>query len=230
MNSNTLERERRRVSEVARDFRQRGYEVELSPSPSELPSILHNYRPDIIARSETETVVIEVRSKGTYSDMKQFAQIAEDIHSEPGWRFELVVTNPARPDTGNTIPLRQTLERLHTAQDLSESPRYTEAALLLAWSGIEPLIRSWAEVIEHSNRKRSLSPGTLAKTAYSLGIVNKKELAVLESAAAYRNSVVHGFETQVLSPLDVRSIINLGLNLANRAQESPDFSEHSSRQ
>ena len=54
--------ERRKLLEVAREYRKQGYEVVIEPREEQLPSFLHSFQPDIIARNNEETVVIEIKS------------------------------------------------------------------------------------------------------------------------------------------------------------------------
>ena len=55
-------RERRKIREVAREYRRAGYEVLVEPSGPQVPAFLGDYRPDLIAVGDRESVVIEVKS------------------------------------------------------------------------------------------------------------------------------------------------------------------------
>ena len=50
MAAQTEQLERERLLEVAEEYRQKGYEVLLSPQPEALPDFLRGYRPDLIVR------------------------------------------------------------------------------------------------------------------------------------------------------------------------------------
>ena len=49
------------VAAVAESYRRRGYQVEIEPDDTGLPPFLLGFRPDLIARSASENVVIEVK-------------------------------------------------------------------------------------------------------------------------------------------------------------------------
>src|SRR5438105_3631640 len=86
--------EKTEVERIAQDYRERGYAVTIDPSVSELPDFVHEYRPDIIARSAKESVVIEVRSVHNDSDSQRLKAMAQRVESRPGWRFVFVAPAP----------------------------------------------------------------------------------------------------------------------------------------
>ncbi len=55
------DREHRAQKTVARRYRSLGYDVVEQPAPDRLPSFLRDVAPDIVARSELDNVIIEVR-------------------------------------------------------------------------------------------------------------------------------------------------------------------------
>src|SRR4051812_47401927 len=85
----------RRIREIARDYMKRGYSVVFAPMPSELPVFLRRFRPDLVAKSDKESVVIEVKSTtGNASQLIEYESLAQAVSQHKGWRFELVLTNP----------------------------------------------------------------------------------------------------------------------------------------
>jgi hypothetical protein len=90
--------EYRRLLKLAREYRKKGYSVTLHPSPDELPPPLANCSLDLVARSDTKTVVAEVRTKEnlTLNGSEDLRRISESVHQLPGWEFELVITNPRK--------------------------------------------------------------------------------------------------------------------------------------
>src|SRR4051812_34207834 len=82
--------ERTEVERVAREYREKGYEVQIEPAVSELPDFIREYRPDIIARSGKECVVIEVKQRVSDLDRNRLRTIAQRVESRPGWRFIVV--------------------------------------------------------------------------------------------------------------------------------------------
>lgn len=86
--------ERERLLKLAEEYRQKGYEVLLSPKPEELPDFLKGYRLDMIVRRGEEAVVIEVKSRPSITSAQYLQGLAQAVEEHPGWRVELVMTNP----------------------------------------------------------------------------------------------------------------------------------------
>jgi uncharacterized protein YegP (UPF0339 family) len=89
-------REARRVAELAVDYERKGYVVTIPRGPSDTPAFLRdlNYTPDLIARSNDETLVVEVKSRETTAALAELTNIAERINERKGWQFVLAFTNP----------------------------------------------------------------------------------------------------------------------------------------
>ncbi|MCU0490814.1 MAG: hypothetical protein MUD01_04470 [Chloroflexaceae bacterium] len=148
MTMQPLEREQQRLREIAREYRQRGYEVLLSPRADQLPDFLAPFQIDMLARNAAENVVVEVRTQESLAATLELDAVAVALHEKSNWRFELVVTNPKDPSTlaiKGATALDQTdfTYRLHEARQLS-AQEHGEAAFLLAWSALEALLRTIA--------------------------------------------------------------------------------------
>ena len=189
-----MEREAHRIKGLKKEYEAKGYSVELEPAPSSLPETLKSYRPDMIARSEEDVVVIEVKSRSSLSKAKHLEKIASKVNRIPGWRFELVITNPR--ESLEEIDLDSIRERFYEAKKLL-SDGYTEATLLILWSVVEALLRYLA----HENRVSTKhdTPRLLVKKLYSEGLLNQREFASFEKLAELRNVVAHGGKRQKLS-------------------------------
>ncbi|MFM8293842.1 MAG: hypothetical protein ACKN9E_04755, partial [Microcystaceae cyanobacterium] len=115
----TLERER--LLQLAEEYRDKGYEISFHPNPEDLPDFLRNYRPDMVVRRGEEAVIIEVKSRRTLSSSSsQYLQnLAESVEQHPGWRFELVMTNPEdtvySPHAENSLQQTEIETRLQVA-------------------------------------------------------------------------------------------------------------------
>ena len=94
MTLHTSTREQQRLREIAREYRQRGYDVIIEPSADQLPGFLAPFRIDMLARSAEETAIVEVRTQESLSDAPELDAVAQALQDHPSWRFELVVTNP----------------------------------------------------------------------------------------------------------------------------------------
>lgn len=90
--------ERRRLLKLAREYRQKGYDVIVHPAPEDLPSCLAKCPFDLIAAKAEKVVAAEVRSRENLTlngscDLRRMTDLIEQL---PGWEFELVVTNPRK--------------------------------------------------------------------------------------------------------------------------------------
>lgn len=90
--------EHQRLLKLAREYRQKGYEVTLHPSPDDLPSPLSKCAFDLIAEGEGKTIAVEVRTREnlTLNGSEDLRRMTSLVHQIPGWEFELVVTNPRK--------------------------------------------------------------------------------------------------------------------------------------
>jgi REase_AHJR-like len=90
--------EHRRVLGLAREYKQKGYNVTVYPSPSELPPALAKCSFDLIAADDGKVIAVEVRTREslTLNGPKDLRSMADSIQQIPGWEFELVVTNPRK--------------------------------------------------------------------------------------------------------------------------------------
>ena len=88
--------EHRRLLSVAREYRQKGYHVVVHPAPEELPPALSKCPIDMIAEGEGRRIAVEIRNREnlTLNGSEDLRRMTTLIDQEPGWEFELVVTNP----------------------------------------------------------------------------------------------------------------------------------------
>jgi hypothetical protein len=92
------ELEHRRLLRVAREYRQKGYNVVVRPSPTELPPAFAKCPFDMIVEGNGKKIAVEVRNKEnlTLNGSEDLRRMTTLVEQEPGWEFELVVTNPRR--------------------------------------------------------------------------------------------------------------------------------------
>ena len=226
MTSNRFESlERRRLLQVAKEYKEKGYTVEIEPSQT--PDFLRNHSPDLIARSEDDNVVIEVVSKQTISKGGRLLKIAKAVEEVPGWRFEVVVTNP-KEKRSQDISSVEIETRISEAKRLAQSGS-TLPSLLLMWSAIEPLLRRVSS--DEQGRDKSISSVRLVKTLFSLGLLTRTEYEHLSEAAEYRNQVSHGFvpEDEISAERTLANLLIIGDKLLDRIErpivrETKDYS------
>lgn len=186
-------REESRIIHIANEYQQRGYRVTIRPTSNELPNFLSSSQPDIIARSDNESVIIEVISHSNLSKLSNMSRIAEIVESQPGWRFELVMTNPKGStliSSESRLPnVEELSRRLTKAKRLVSSGDY-EAAISIAWSAAEGLLRLIGKAENIALDRQSSS--YVIKKLYSLGLVDNSSYQELSNVYKMRNTIIHG--------------------------------------
>ena len=203
--------ERERLLKLAEEYRDQGYEISIHPNPEDLPDFLRNYRPDMIARSEDETVVIEVKSRSSLnsSSAQYLPNLAQVIEQHAGWRFELVMTNPE--DVTYSLKAESSLQaneiksRLKIARQLLE--QHPESAILYSWSLVEATLRLVAE--KEGLSLRRFNPLYLVKQLAIEGIISQSEYQLLMDSLSLCNAVAHGFKTTQIKQDSVARLIKI---------------------
>lgn len=181
------------VAKVADDYRERGYDVIVEPAGPHVPDFLLGYRPDLIARSANDSVVVEVKVGTQTSVADRFREIAERVNRQPGWRFSLVFVNPDQPDqiSAEALPtLPQLQDRVRNAEMLVQTGQI-EAAFLLSWSALEGIMRLLGQRAHLP--VENLPPSTLFRELYSAGEISRNQFEQLLRLLPLRNQLVHGF-------------------------------------
>ncbi|WP_434588775.1 hypothetical protein J3Q09_14005 [Pseudomonas sp. R4-83] len=200
MNIEQANRELQRVRELANEYTKKGYTIVYPQSDNDLPLFLRGegYMPDLIATSDKENLVIEVKTSKTVRHDKYISRISELVNSRPKWQFLFVLTNPRNKSSVPVPPVSERWQELlsksrHPALQL---PELSEAAFVLAWAALEGVIReaSVEELTEGSKpvaAKVVKSPMSQIRDAVILGLVDRKDLTKLEKLFYMRNSIVH---------------------------------------
>ena len=207
--------ERERLLKLAEEYRAQGYEISIHPNPEDLPDFLRNYSPDMIARREDETVVIEVKSRSSLnsSSAQYLPNLAQVIEQHPGWRFELVMTNPE--DVTYSLKAESSLQaneiksRLKIARQLLE--QHPESAILYSWSLVEATLRLVAE--EEGLSLRRFDPLYLVKQLAIEGIISQSEYQLLMNSLSLCNAIAHGFKTTPIKQDSVNRLIKIAEQL-----------------
>jgi len=203
------------IAKVAEDYRRRGYDVDVEPSGPSLPEFLGEFRPDLIARSPGETVVVGVKVGTRTSVAERLRDVVERINRQPGWRFSLVFVNPEHPDQlteAQPAPLSLLQERAKNADALLQADQ-KEAAFLLLWSAVEGTLRLLAERADLP--LASLPPSALIRDLYSAGEISRQHFESLMRLLPIRNQLVHGLESQ--ESVDVEGLRRVGQELLAEA-------------
>jgi hypothetical protein len=190
----TLEElQRARLSEIASEYRAKGYTVIASPSAEQTPAFLRDCAPDLIAVSANDRVVVEVKATPSF-ESDRMIRIAEAVAENPPWRFELVTANPsAAPDVpafGDLVSVDRVPELFADAELLLRQ-HHPEAAALVAWGAIEAVLRSRANAAGLDLERQSSA--RLLTELYGSGAIEPALYQQLLQLMEFRNAVAHGF-------------------------------------
>jgi uncharacterized protein YutE (UPF0331/DUF86 family) len=191
------ELESTKLEQIASEYRRKGYEVVVRPLAPDLPRFLAHFQPDLIARSQRDSVVVEVKSSpDLVSDA--IVAMAEAVEAQPAWRFEIAVVNPPMPEElpadGELVPHARAQVLLRQAMDLSREKRY-EAAAIVAWSAAEAIFRRLARANGVESERKS--SGTVLKQLYALGLISADQYETFERTMRFRNAFAHGYAAKV---------------------------------
>jgi hypothetical protein len=211
---------RSELEEIARQYRDQGYEVALQPRGEDLPESLDGLEPDLIARTDDETVIVQVKSREDLGRDHRLQHLAARIHEQPGWRLDFVVSSPQRwPDDVPTDALERNDSELRVLVQTASSlllQGELEAAHLIAWSAMEGAMRELARqsVIELESK----DPPFILKTLYSEGPLSRGDYKKLDESRRIRNAVAHGLRHESLTPRLVQFTVKATERLLARPQ------------
>lgn len=212
MQTSILSEASRRVQEVAREYRTKGYEVIVEAA--QLPEPLARFRPDVVARKGDEVVVIEVKPRGSLTD-PELQELAKAVRAQPGWRFELIVLKPEPGPPGTTAwTAEDVVDALRQVETILNSG-HPEAALLLAWSAAEATLRILAEQ-EGLVLERHDAP-YLVRMLVTRAVITREQYDHLWQALDLRNAVAHGLKPP---KLEVAAIEGLRKTISELLRQS----------
>ena len=220
---------RQRVQELAQEYRSKGYEVITEPSPEQLPDFLCQYRPDLLVRKGSESIVVEVKTRSSLAGNPQIRDLARVLEAKSGWKFELVTVREKEklnaPEDARPFAREDVYSRLETVEELLETGS-PEAAFLLGWGALEATVRLLVEK-EQLTLER-ISPSYLLHQAVTNGVISREDYALLLCAMKYRNALAHGFKTADFDAALVREIINTTQHLLAETSGAPPEGAESS--
>lgn len=207
MTKTNTQREIKKIKELAREYENKGFIVSIEPKGTAIPSFIRelNFTPDLIAKSQEESHVIEVSSRDSAVRLRELSSIADAIEKKRGWRFVLVMTNPRISSVASTqtpIPeldeLQSSYKKLFKLKALSSDNDndFDQAILLLAWSIVEGALRMYNY---SGNTKTPVrSPQSVVRDAVMIGFITQKEGEFLDYIVDIRNRIAHGaVETKI---------------------------------
>lgn len=210
-------REKEQANAVAREYIEKGYEVQREVSLDFMP----DFRVDLLARKDGETKVVEVKTASTLArearKETKIDEVWEKVKAKDGWSFVLHLVpererlqspTGAEPFGWEDIALRFEDARRALAAGLPD------AALLLAWSAAESAVRL-ALADEGVEIKRVTTSGYTIGRAVSEGAISLEDADLLDEAVKYRNAIVHGFRVR-LDEFDAERMVDSLSEIAGR--------------
>ncbi|HEY2321228.1 MAG TPA: hypothetical protein VGJ82_00060, partial [Thermoanaerobaculia bacterium] len=97
--------EKSKLEQIASEYRRKGYDVATRPREDHIPPFLRPFQPDLVATSDRDNVVVEIKSSLDLAS-ESIMKLAEAVEAQSGWRFELVVVNPL---VAHEVPARGAL-------------------------------------------------------------------------------------------------------------------------
>lgn len=176
----------RKLKGIETEYARKGYRVMRASELSANLQFLKKYRPDLVAEREDDHVVIEVKSARSLKGANQLRELAEEIASQPGWRFEVITVDAAAEE----------LEALR-------QPEWLDS--MLRWDPTEPFgMREFIYLIEVLSvlvrgiallsdiKVKGKSAGLLATELAFAGIITQSQLERLQSYLTLRDELMHG--------------------------------------
>jgi hypothetical protein len=208
----TNQTEHIKIRQVAKDYEKRGYKVIIEPRGADIPSFIKNYQPDLIAKSEKENVVIEIKTRSDFLTIEKLRDIADIINKKGGWRFELIITNPKQQKEIEEHRINQDFSITEIENNLNEinsliKQNLLSAAFILCWANLESLSRQL--LFEDKKDLTNKAPLVLVKTLFSFGYLSRRDYETLEGLLQTRNQIVHGFKPASLDKNSARKLLNI---------------------
>jgi hypothetical protein len=181
------ERSRNRQT-AARQYRKLGYEVVECPSGDQLPPFLRGFSPDLIATSEDDHVVLEIKRAADLRGSNEIKELAAAVDQRGGWRFELIALGPNPHDV--EVPSETALDRLMERALALYDSGWPDAALLYAASVLEELIRDAGA--QHRIKGKLHATKAIVRDLAFRGVLGEEVVDTLDRAWDQRNRMVHG--------------------------------------
>lgn len=175
-----------------------GYDVKQMPSANQLPPQLKNLTPDLLATSENENVIIEFLYGKNEEKLAKIESLFSSISNLEHWELR-IVNIPKKQSSAKrkSLTADSIARRITVAQKLMYEEKDMVGYLIL-WTAVEALLQrnldSCHSPFEPSSKTKSGRPylNTLMKEAYSIGLINKKDMDELQRLSRLRTSLVHG--------------------------------------
>ncbi len=227
MTETNTQREIKKIKDLARDYEKKGFEVSITPKGNAIPRFIKelNFMPDLIAKSQEETYVIEVSSRDSVERLRELSSIADAIERKRGWRFVLVMTNPRASSAASIQPplpelqdLQASYKKLSKLMNLSSNygKDFDQAILLLAWSIVEGALRMYNYIGKSKTPIRT--PKSVVRDAVMIGFITQTEGEFLYNIVEIRNRVAHGAVETKIRDASLKKLVKLCESLVSEVE------------
>lgn len=199
------------INAVAERYRADGYEVAIEPGPNAIPFDLGGYSPDLIARKDGITTIVEVRSEAQKLSFDQLRSLVEEVRRHEGWRSVLItgqdVLRPGSPSQDeDQFSWSEVETQVEDALRLMAAGA-KKAGYLILWIAFERMLRAQARSIALPVDR--LAPAILIRQLYSQGELTISQFETALRCQEVRNRIAHGFRAPDLdaSAKDLLSIV-----------------------
>lgn len=200
--------EKRKLRSIARQYERDGYRVTVPEPGGHLPAFLRGFTPDLIAESELDHVVIELKRSDAVPGSNELRELAERVSGEPGWRFELVTLPPVERVV---VPTAERMEAIEDRTRQVMSAGLNDVAYAYAWTAVEEVLKDLA--LQHGLGATKVPFGQAVRELVFRGIIPHKTLDTVEQARAVRTRLVHAEQAALPSDADVEGLLALGRRL-----------------
>ena len=177
---------------AARKYRKLGYSVVELPAAGDMPAFLHGFAPDLVATSDVDKVVLEIKRAADLKGSNEIKELAAVVDRQAGWRFELIAL--AAGPGGVVVPSEEKLERLLARGLALHEAGYGEVAVIFLVSVLEELIRDVG--LQHGFKGYRESTRAIARELAFRGVVGDEVVDALDTGWDRRNRIVHCTEAE----------------------------------
>jgi uncharacterized protein YutE (UPF0331/DUF86 family) len=176
------------LSDLGRQYTDKGYAFIVHPGPENLPPFLGSYTPDAIALKPGANVAIEVLQRPRSADRRPLTELRQLFDGHNDWQF-VVSHMGSDPLQRLTIPAASLADMQRQMEDVEALAAQGQhrAAFVMAWSLLEAALHR----IE-SDRRKPLMPGTVVQSLAMLGYIEPENEQRIRPLVELRNRVVHG--------------------------------------
>lgn len=181
-----------RLNLIAEQYRNKGFQVTENPTEEQLPAFLKEFQPALLVRQGDQTTAVAVTERNVPAADQRIPEMARALQQHNNWNFELITTEHS------DLPLdfSASLTEAEINQQLAQARHLLgegliEAALLIAWSAAEAVLRKIGyqeELFPRYQISRSL-----IKILTIEGVISRGDHNRLMEAAQARNAVAHGY-------------------------------------